>query len=468
MRTVLVANRAEIACRVIRAVREEGLVAVLAASTPDLTSYAARLTDRVVELPGARARDTYLDAAALLDAAARAGADAIHPGYGFLSENAAFARAVVEAGLTWIGPDPDTIDLMGNKAAAIVAARAAGVPTVPGSTGPGSAGPGSAGPGSAALADVDQALAAASGLGYPLAVKASAGGGGRGIRVVADAAALAEQWPVAAAEAASAFGDPTLYLERYVEHARHIEVQVFGDGRDVVHLHERDCSVQRRHQKLLEECPAPNLPDDVRAGLHEAAVRLAAAVRYRGAGTVEFLYDTATHEFFFIEMNTRIQVEHPITETLLGVDLVREQLRVAAGQPLSFDQAGLVPRGHVVEVRINAEDPARGFFPSPGTVTELVWPAGPGVRVDAGFTAGDTVLPYYDSLMGKVVVVDTDRDAALVRARRALAELHVTGVHTTGAYLADVLGSAPVRTATHDTRVLDLLDHDPSPSEGHP
>ncbi len=456
--TVLVANRGEIAVRVVRAVRELGHVAAVVVSDADRDSLAARLADQVVVLPGTASKDTYLDGAAVVAAALGVGASAIHPGYGFLSENAEFARSVVAAGLVWVGPSPDVIAVMGDKATALQQARAAGVPTVPGSDG--------------VVPDVVTATAVAETIGFPVAIKAAAGGGGRGIRVVDSAAELAAQWDVTAAEALGAFGDGRLYLEKFIRRARHVEVQVFGDGHRFVHLHDRDCSLQRRHQKLVEEGPAPGLPDATRADLHESARRLAAEIGYVGAGTVEYLYDAEADSFHFIEMNTRIQVEHPVTEELLGVDLVQEQLAVALGAPLSFDQEDLVPRGHVLELRINAENPLMSFFPSPGTLTALTWPSGPGVRVDPGVTAGDTISPYYDSMIGKLVVRAADRAGAIARARRALAELELAGVQSTagfvGAALADPVFGAAEHHTKHLEEQLDVLVAGLSSSSGGP
>ncbi|KAB1658861.1 acetyl/propionyl/methylcrotonyl-CoA carboxylase subunit alpha [Pseudoclavibacter sp. CFCC 11306] len=441
MTTIFVANRGEIALRVIRAVRELGFESAIAVSEPDRDSLWAAAADDVIVLPGKMARDTYLHVDSILDAAERLHADAVHPGYGFLSENTDFARSVQQRGMTWIGPDPDTIDLMGDKAHAIAQARSAGVPTVPGSGG--------------IVATADEAAEIAAEIGYPVAIKASAGGGGKGIRIVGNAEELHAQWSVTAHEAAAAFGDGSLYLERFVSKARHVEVQVFGDGEQFIHLYERDCSLQRRHQKLVEETPAPNLSAQVRDRLCASAAALAASVGYRGAGTVEFLYEPSTESFFFIEMNTRIQVEHPITEELLGVDLVREQISVALGAPLSIRQDALAPRGHVIEVRINAENPDQGFFPSPGHIDSLQWPAGPGVRVDAGFTTGDDVTPFYDSLLGKVIVRDTDRTQALARADRALGELEAHGVHTTAPFARRLIQSEKFVEAAHYTDFIE-------------
>jgi acetyl-CoA carboxylase biotin carboxylase subunit len=441
MRTLLVANRGEIAVRVIRAARELGLRTVAVASEADADALHARLADECVVIGPASAARSYLNVDAVLSAAAQTGADAVHPGYGFLSERADFAERVAAAGLTFVGPSPEAIRLMGDKAAARATAAAAGVPTVPGSAG--------------RVADVDEALAAAERAGYPVVIKAAAGGGGRGIRVVTSEAELRQALPVAQAEAAAAFGSGEVYVERFVELARHVELQVFGDGERFVHLGERDCSLQRRRQKVVEEATAPGIPDDTRAEMARAAVRLAAEVGYSGAGTVEFLYDAERGDFSFLEMNTRIQVEHPVTEMVVGRDLVREQLTVAAGDPLSFAQDDVEFRGHAIELRLNAEDPEQGFFPSPGTLEKMRMPGGPFVRVDSGCEAGSVVSPFYDSLVAKVIVWGDTREVALARARRALDEVEVHGVVTTAPFLRRVLDLPETVDATYSTTFLE-------------
>lgn len=434
MRRVLVANRGEIALRIIRACHHAGYEAVAAYSDADKAARWVELADEAVHIGGSPAGKSYLDADAVLDAAQRSGADAVHPGYGFLSENAAFARRVREAGLTFVGPPAEVIEKMGDKATARQMAEAAGVPVVPGS-----------GP----LTDAAAAGAAAADVGFPLLVKASAGGGGRGIRPVAAAEELAGVLPTAQAEATAAFGDGTVYLERLIERARHIEVQVLADEHgNAVHAFERDCSVQRRRQKLIEEAPAPGLSGEVRRAITDAAVRLTRHVGYRNAGTVEFLL-ADDGEFYFIEMNTRIQVEHPITECVTGVDLVAEQLRIAAGEPLSVTQDDLTLTGAAVELRLNAEDPEHDFRPAPGELTVFDLPGGPGVRMDTGFTAGDRISPFYDSMIAKLVCWGADREQALSRARQALAELRVEGVPSTAglhARLLPELAGGPVHT----------------------
>jgi acetyl-CoA carboxylase biotin carboxylase subunit len=425
VRKLLVANRGEIAIRVVRAARELGIPTVAVCSEPDVEALHARAADEQVVIGPASAARSYLDVDAVLGAAAEVGADAVHPGYGFLSERADFAERLEKAGITFVGPSAEAIRLMGDKALARSTAASAGVPTVPGSDGP--------------VAGVPEALDVAAEIGYPVAVKAAAGGGGRGIRIVGTPEELRSAVPTAQAEATAAFGHGEVYLERFVEHAHHVEVQVFGDGSRFLHLGERECSLQRRRQKILEEAPSPSITPQVREAMTAAAVRLAAEVSYRGAGTVEFLYDPDHSDFFFIEMNTRIQVEHPITEMVTGRDLVREQLSVAAGNPLSFSQEDVEVRGHSIELRLNAEDPAMQFLPSPGPLEVMRMPAGPFVRIDSGYEQGTSVSPYYDSLLAKVVVWDEDRPRALARARRALDEVHIVGVRTTAPFLREVL-----------------------------
>jgi len=441
MRKLLVANRGEIAVRIIQAARELGIRTVAVCSEADVGAVHVRLADEHVVIGPAAASRSYLDIDAVIKAATDRGADAVHPGYGFLAERAEFAERVIQAGMAFVGPAPEAIRLMGDKTAARASAARVGVPTVPGSDGP--------------VRDQAAAFAAAQRAGYPVVVKAAAGGGGRGIRVVASAAELGDALPVAQAEAAAAFGNGDLYVERFVPAARHVEVQVFGDGERVVHLGERECSMQRRRQKVIEEAPAPGLPPRVREAMTSAAVRLAASVGYRGAGTAEFLYDPAREEFFFIEMNTRIQVEHPVTEMVTGRDLVREQLCVAAGAPLSFTQEEVEIRGHAMEFRINAEDPAQGFLPSPGTLAMLRMPGGPFVRVDTGYQAGSQVSPFYDSLLAKIIVWGDTREWALTRARRALGELEVHGVATTAGFLRSIIELPEFRQGQYHTTFLE-------------
>jgi len=415
--SVFIANRGEIAVRIIRACRDLGLRTVQAYSEADADSLPVRLADDAVCVGPGPAAQSYLNQEALVEAAKRSGADAVHPGYGFLSENADFAQRCEDAGLNYVGTQPEVIRLMGDKAAARRLAEDAGVPVSQGSRD--------------AVESVEEAAAIAARVGYPVLIKAAAGGGGRGMRVVAHEGELRASLERAAAEAAASFGSGAVYVERYLSPVRHVEVQVVGDGRRVLHFGERDCTIQRRHQKLAEEGPSPALTPELRRRLTESAVALASSVRYRGAGTMEFIVDAARQEFFFIEMNTRIQVEHPVTELLTGVDLVALQLKIAAGEPLSMRQEDLRSPGHAIECRINAEDPERGFMPKPGTLTVFAPPAGPGVRVDTHAYAGYKLPPHYDSLLGKLLVLGADRAEAIARMKRALREFHIEGVPTT-------------------------------------
>ena len=417
IRRLFVANRGEIAVRIVRAAQALGIEAVQAYSETDADLLAVRLADQAVCVGPPQAAKSYLNGEALIAAAREAGCDAIHPGYGFLSENAAFADAVEAAGLIFVGPSGKTIARMGDKAAAREAAKAAGVPVVPGSDG--------------LVADEAAALAAAETVGYPVMVKAAAGGGGRGIRIAADADELKRIAPQARAEAKAAFGDGSLYLERVVTAPRHIEVQILGDGTHAVHCYERECSLQRRRQKVWEEAPAACLDAETRDRICTSAADLARSVGYRGAGTVEFLYDEAAGEFFFIEMNTRIQVEHPVTEMVTGLDLVAWMLRIAGGEKLTLSQDDIKLDGHAIEVRINAEDPAMQFMPSPGVVETLEVPASDAVRFDTMLYAGYAIPPFYDSLLGKLIVHAPTRDAAIDAMAAALDELAIVGPKTT-------------------------------------
>jgi acetyl-CoA carboxylase biotin carboxylase subunit len=441
IRTVLVANRGEIAVRIIRAAQELGMRAAVTVSDADRDSLAARMADEAVPIGSAHAAKSYLNPAAILEAAQQCGADAIHPGYGFLSENAAFAEKVETAGLIFVGPSSSIIAMMGDKARARATAKRAGVPTVPGSEG--------------MLDSLDQAHDIAGRIGYPVMIKAAAGGGGRGIRVAHDAAQLDVELPRAQREAQAAFGNAGVYLERFIGRARHIEVQVLGDGKNVVHLFERECSLQRRRQKIFEEAPSPSLTSELRASLCESAARLAREVGYRSAGTLEYLFDETRGEFYFIEMNTRIQVEHPVTEAITGVDLLRESLRIADGEPLRFEQGDIVMRGAAIECRINAEDPDRDFRPSPGRIDELVWPAGPGVRIDSMLYQGYTIPPFYDSLLAKLIVFDESRPAALARLDRALREMKIGGVKTTAPLHQAMLADTDIRAGRYHTNHLE-------------
>jgi acetyl-CoA carboxylase, biotin carboxylase subunit len=494
IRRMLIANRGEIAVRVIRTCQRLGIETVLATAEADADSVPARLADRTISLGPGGLADTYLSVEAIVGAAVTARVDAIHPGYGFLAENPRLARACEAAGIIFIGPGAEVLEAAGDKLAARAHAVAAGLPVLPGGpVGPGgSVGSdrsvvpdGSMGPGGSAGSDrsvvpdgsmglddlvgLDRPMgpdelvgldgpvgagglldpggaagadALAGRIGYPVLVKAAGGGGGRGLRVVRNAADLEHAVAMASAEAQAAFGDPRVYLERYVSPARHVEVQLLGDGQNVIHLGDRDCSVQRRYQKLVEEAPAPLLGETLRVSMRVAAVALGLQLKYQGLGTVEFLVDPQRAAFYFLELNARIQVEHPVTEAVTGLDLVAEQIAIAEGRGLRLSQASVGFCGHAIECRINAEDPADGFRPSPGTVTSAVFPAGPGIRVDTHIQAGSAVPPQYDSLLAKLVVSGADREQALARLRGALARCQVDGVATTLPMLSRMVDDA--------------------------
>ncbi|MFE8117388.1 acetyl-CoA carboxylase biotin carboxylase subunit [Brenneria goodwinii] len=441
IKKLLIANRGEIAVRIIHAAKSLGISTVAACSDADADALPARLADEVYILGPARADQSYLNVDALLQGARLCGADAIHPGYGFLSENADFAQAVEQAGLRFIGPTPQTIRMMGDKAVARRTAQEAGVPVVPGST--------------AALGNIDAALQCAEEIGYPLLIKAAAGGGGRGIRVVANAAELARDFPIAQNESNAAFGCGDVYLERFIQHARHIEVQILGDGERVIHLYERECSLQRRRQKIFEEAPSPALSPVQREAICHSALQLAQQLRYRGAGTLEYLFDEDSGEFYFIEMNTRIQVEHPVTEMVTGVDLVQWMLRIAQGEKLSLRQQDIALSGNACEMRINAEDPDRNFFPCPGVVEKLLWPQGDGIRIDSHLFSGYRIPPYYDSLLAKLVVHGPDRRQMLARAELALRQLRLTGIVTTQSLHQWLIADPRLRAGQFDTTALE-------------
>ncbi|NKN36010.1 acetyl-CoA carboxylase biotin carboxylase subunit [Agrobacterium sp. a22-2] len=441
IRSVLVANRGEIAVRIVRAAKALGIRTVQVHSAADADMLAVRLADEAVDIGSPAPKKSYLNIEAVVAAAKAAGVDAVHPGYGFLSENGDFADAVAAAGMVFIGPSGDAIRLLGDKVAARQVAEKAGVPTVPGSDG--------------RIDDLDAARALTIRIGFPVMIKAAAGGGGRGIRIVQTVSELETQFPQASAEAAAAFGDGGLYIEKVITKARHVEVQIFGDGENFVHFFERECSLQRRRQKVWEEAPAFLLPAPIREALCDSAVALARSVNYRGAGTVEYLYDEDTQEFYFIEVNTRIQVEHPVTEMITGVDLVQEMFKVAGGALLSVTQDQITVRGHAIECRINAEDPARGFMPAPGRIETLVVPQGEGIRFDTMLYEGYTIPPFYDSLLGKLIVWAEDRDACLAKLKSALEGLQVVGVPTTIPLHLALASDPNVRRGDYHTRFLE-------------
>ena len=441
IKKLLIANRGEIAVRIIRAAQALGIKTVQVHSIADTDSLAVKMADEAVNIGPPHAAKSYLNVANILDAARKTGADAVHPGYGFLAENAGFADAVVGAGLIFVGPSGDAIRTMGDKVAARNAAAAAGVPCVPGSDG--------------RIDDPEEARALAATIGFPIMIKAAAGGGGRGIRIAQTMEEFEQLMPQASAEAMAAFGDGGLYIEKVINDARHIEVQILSDGHRAIHCFERECSLQRRRQKVWEEAPSAVLPQSVREKLCSSAVALAEAVNYSGAGTLEYLYDDKTQGFYFIEMNTRIQVEHPVTEMITGIDLVQEMIRIAGGEPLRFKQSDVKMKGHAIEVRINAEDPAKNFMPNPGTVTSLKIPNGAGIRFDTMLFEGYQVPPFYDSLLGKLIVWGETRADAIALMGRALNDLQIEGIKTTKP-LHQLLASDPsVQKADFHTRWLE-------------
>jgi len=441
IRRILIANRGEIAVRIIRTCRALHIETVLAVSEEDRDSEPARLADRTVCIGPARASGSYLNAAAIVQAALGTQVDAVHPGYGFLSERPALAQLCEAHGLVFIGPTAAQLEAVSDKVRARDAAQRAAIPVAAGAT----------------VATLDEATVAARAIGTPLLVKAVGGGGGRGMKRVNRLEELPAAMELAAAEAQAGFGDPRVFLERLIPRARHVEVQVFGDGTgNVVHMGERDCSVQRRYQKLLEESPAQGLSDDCRRGLHEAAVRFSQGLGYRGAGTVEFLVDQSD-AFFFLEMNARIQVEHPVTEAVTGLDLIAEQIAVASGAGLSFAQSDIHFQGHAIECRVNAEDPANDFAPSPGVASTVIWPGGEGIRVDTHIASGSRVPPFYDSLLGKVIAYGSDRNTALERLRSAIAAVRIVGVQTNLSFHALLLADPEFHAGSVDTNFVERL-----------
>jgi len=442
IKKVLIANRGEIALRIIRACQELGIRTVAIHSTADAEALHVRFADQAICVGPPPSKQSYLDVPAILSAAEISGADAIHPGYGFLSENADFAEVVQSCGLTWIGPKPELIRMMGNKVRAREVAAEAGLPLLPGSK--------------SALQDAKEAAEMAKKIGYPVILKAAAGGGGRGMKIVRDPAMIAQAFNTASAEAVAAFGDGSMYIERYVEKPRHIEIQILADKHGkVLHLGERECSVQRRHQKLVEEAPSPAIDAKLREKMGKLAVEAMKKLGYDSVGTLEFLLDEKGN-FYFMEMNTRIQVEHPITEAITGVDLVKEQIRVAAGEKLRLNQKDIAFRGHAIEFRINAEDPVT-FAPSPGTITGFHVPGGFGVRVDAAAYEQYRVQPHYDSLIAKLIVYGASREEAIARGRRALEEMVVEGIRTNVAFHKKVLGWPEFLEGQYDTRIVERI-----------
>ena len=437
-RKILIANRGEIAVRIIRACRDLHISPVAIYSEPDAGALHVRLADEAHCIGPAASTESYLKISAIVEAAERAHAEAIHPGYGFLAENAEFARAVSKARITFIGPTAEAMDVMGSKTSARRAAIDAGAPVVPGTT--------------EALQSYEEAREVAARFGYPVMLKAAAGGGGKGMREVADERELRSALEAAQSEAAAAFGNSDVYLEKVVEKPRHIEIQIFADTQgNYVHLGERECSIQRRHQKVIEECPSPLNDSELRRRMGEAAIKIARAVNYVGAGTVEFLFSDVTRDFYFLEMNTRLQVEHPVTELVTGFDLVREQINVSAGQPLSFTQDEVRWNGHAIECRVYAEDPDNNFLPSPGKITHLRVPSGPGIRDDGGVSEGDEVSIYYDPMISKLAAWGRTREEAIDRLRRALDEYSVGGIRTTLPFFRDIIRDDEFIEAKLDT-----------------
>lgn len=440
---ILIANRGEIALRIIRTCKELGIKTVAVYSEADRYSLHVRFADEAVCIGPGPSKDSYLNIPRIIAAAEITNAEAIHPGYGFLAENAMFAEICESSGIKFIGPTPDAIEAMGDKALAKETMRKAGVPVIPGSDG--------------VVETLEEAREIANEIGYPIMLKAAAGGGGKGMRMVNDESELENAWQTARAEAEAAFGNPALYIEKFIERPRHIEIQILADEYgNVIHLGERDCSIQRRHQKLIEESPSPIVTPELREAMGQAAVKGAKSVKYRNAGTIEFLVDK-NGNFYFMEMNTRIQVEHPVTEMVYGIDIVKEQIRIAAGEKLNIKQRQLKPNGHAIECRINAEDPYNGFRPSPGKITGLHFPGGFGIRVDSHIYQDYVVPPYYDSMIAKLIAHGKTRDEAITRMLRALEEFVIEGIHTTIPFHIKLLNSPEFRSGVdYDTKFIDL------------
>ncbi len=437
LKKILVANRGEIAVRIFRTCKELGIKTVAIYSEADRGAFHTRFADEAYRIGPPPAAQSYLQIETIVSVAKKAGCEGIHPGYGFLSENEDFAHTVEAAGLVFIGPSPDAIKRLGDKITARTLAQQEQVPTVPGV--------------GQSIKDFVSAQNAAKEIGFPILIKASAGGGGKGMRVVANDSELKNALERAQSEAHAAFGDSTVFIEKYIAHAKHIEVQILSDGKNVLYLGERECSVQRRHQKLIEESPAPKLTSVLRDAICESAIKIAKAARYKSAGTVEFLFDSEAQKFYFLEVNTRLQVEHPVTEMVTGLDIVKEQIRIASGLSLSFTQSDIRPRGHAIECRICAEDPENNFLPSTGLIEELNLPTGPGVRVDHGIARGERVTPFYDPLLAKLIVWAEDRSCAIERAKRALEEFRVLGVKTTIGFHRRVMDSGLFREGAYTT-----------------
>ncbi|MEN3038443.1 MAG: acetyl-CoA carboxylase biotin carboxylase subunit [Candidatus Kryptonium sp.] len=440
---ILIANRGEIALRIIRTCKELGIKTVAVYSEADRYSLHVKFADEAVCIGPGPSKESYLNIPRIIAAAEITNAEAIHPGYGFLSENAMFAEICESSGIKFIGPTPDAIEAMGDKSLAKETMKKAGVPVIPGSDG--------------VVNSLEEAREIANEIGYPIMLKAAAGGGGKGMRMVNSDDELENAWQTARAEAEAAFGNPALYIEKFIEKPRHVEIQVLADEHgNVIHLGERDCSIQRRHQKLIEESPSPIVTPELREAMGRAAVKGAKSVKYRNAGTIEFLVDRDGN-FYFMEMNTRIQVEHPVTEMVYGIDIVREQIRIAAGEKLGIKQKDLKPNGHAIECRINAEDPYKGFRPSPGKITALHFPGGFGIRIDSHIYQEYVVPPYYDSMIAKLIVHAKSRDEAIRRMLRALEEFVIEGVHTTIPFHIKLLNSPEFRSGTdYDTKFVDL------------